>query len=124
VIEYVYRALLRATSNRSFQISDREKERTQIHDFVTSFDAKDVPTTLYISGLPGSGKTALVNSVLDKLDSSKLKVISINCMTLNSIDALWERLLEELDEKKKSKTKQVSSQEVVECVLSTIKTKW
>jgi cell division control protein 6 len=79
---------------------------------------------LYISGLPGSGKTALVNSVLDKLDSSDLKVISINCMALNGIDALWERLLEELDDKKKSRTKQVSGQEAVERVLSTMKTQW
>lgn len=49
---------------------------------------------LYISGSPGTGKTALVNSVLSTLSPDEL--ISINCMALTTLDELWVRLLEEL----------------------------
>lgn len=66
--------------------------------------ASAVNTTLYISGSPGTGKTALVNSVLRDLESEPgLKVVSVNCMALNNVDALWDHLLDELMDGKKVK---------------------
>jgi cell division control protein 6 len=71
---------------------------------VDSTDASTMETTLYISGSPGTGKTALVNSVLRDLESGPdLKVVSVNCMALNNVDALWNHLLDELLDGKKVK---------------------
>ncbi|KAJ7282967.1 hypothetical protein C8J57DRAFT_1219121 [Mycena rebaudengoi] len=79
-------------------MAGRDSERAAISAFFSSLETEaDLVeyTSLYISGSPGTGKTALVNSV-----------ISINCMALNSVDALWERLVEELggtsDKKRKT----------------------
>lgn len=62
---------------------------------------------MYISGTPGTGKTALVNSVLRSFEepegTSDLRVASINCMALNGLDALWDRLYEELCRTRPSK---------------------
>lgn len=115
------RALLRATCNGTSQMAGRDQERAAVEEFASSFDDADAYTTLYISGSPGTGKTALVNSVLCGLD---VNVISINCMTLNNIDALWERLLDELDLRKRNKTrsKKIGGKAAVEKLLSTLET--
>ena len=119
------RALLRATCNGSFQFSGRDQERTIIKDFVQSFASKDTPTTLYISGAPGSGKTALVNSVFDTCELSDVKIISINCMALDGVDALWLRLVEEMESgKETARGKTVSGRGRVERVLSNLRSKW
>jgi cell division control protein 6 len=118
------RALLRPSCS-GVSIAGRDKEREAIRDFVGSFESDDVPTTLYISGSPGSGKTALVNAVLDMLDKSDVRIMPINCMALSGIDELWERLLEDLDGgKKKTKTKPASTKEAVERLFTNLKTRW
>lgn len=73
-----------------------------------AMDIDTYKTTLYISGSPGTGKTALVNAVLCDLNKSQtdVKVISINCMALNNVDALWVHLLDELLDGKKVKGQQ------------------
>ncbi|OAX44149.1 P-loop containing nucleoside triphosphate hydrolase protein [Rhizopogon vinicolor AM-OR11-026] len=94
------RGLLRSTSTSLSPIACREDERQLILEFITSSWSNNEYTSLYISGTPGTGKTALVNSVLRSLEQSEgtsdLRVISINCMALGGIDALWDRLYEEL----------------------------
>lgn len=74
-------------------------EKELITRFVKSNDEE---TTLYISGPPGTGKTALVNSILRDFTSDS-RVISINCMALNTVDELWDRIIEELADPKKVK---------------------
>jgi cell division control protein 6 len=119
------RALLRATCDGQLEIAGRDEERNVIREFAVSFANKDVSSTLYISGSPGSGKTALVNSVLDSLDDSGVRVITVNCMALNSVDALWERLLEEVSAgAKKPRAKSTSVKEGLDRALSDNKTKW
>ncbi|KAG0703233.1 P-loop containing nucleoside triphosphate hydrolase protein [Suillus ampliporus] len=101
------RGLLCSTSTTSSPIAGREDERQRILEFITSSWSHDAHTSLYISGTPGTGKTALVNSVLRSLEKSEetsdLKVISINCMALTGVDPLWDRLSEELSRTKPSK---------------------
>jgi cell division control protein 6 len=94
-------------------------------------DTDDAPTTLYISGSPGCGKTALVNSVLGQLnpESNGVKIIFINCMALNSLGALWERMFEELDAARKqkpspSKSRKEKGREAIVSLLSGLRTKW
>ncbi|KAG2148318.1 P-loop containing nucleoside triphosphate hydrolase protein [Suillus cothurnatus] len=101
------RGLLRSTSTSASPIAGREDERQRILEFITSSWCDSAHTSLYISGTPGTGKTALVNSVLRSFEESEgtsdLRIVSINCMALNGLDALWDRLYEELCRTKASK---------------------
>ncbi|KAF7361619.1 hypothetical protein MVEN_00505100 [Mycena venus] len=127
------RALLRATCNSpATEMAGRDSERAAISAFFASFIGQGQAvehTSLYISGSPGTGKTALVNAVLRTLDVNQVKVITINCMALNSVDTLWERLVEELgataDKKRKTAVRPKKSQgrDTVDAQLAIIPTK-
>ncbi|GLB45080.1 putative AAA domain containing protein [Lyophyllum shimeji] len=120
------RALLRSTCDANTQIAGRQSERATIEAFLTSFlgnsaESDDAQSTsLYISGSPGTGKTALVNAVIREL-TTDAKIVFINCMALNSVESLWERLIEELDDQQKRKsgrTKKAKGRDAVESLLS------
>ncbi|KAJ6498999.1 P-loop containing nucleoside triphosphate hydrolase protein [Mycena sanguinolenta] len=127
------RALLRGTCNSSATgMAGRDSERAAITAFFASLidEVDDVEHTgLYISGSPGSGKTALVNSILRTLDDNHVKVVTINCMALNSVDVLWERLIEELgttaDKKRKTagRAKKLQGRDAVDALLAVFPTK-
>ncbi|KAF8552500.1 P-loop containing nucleoside triphosphate hydrolase protein [Imleria badia] len=97
------RALLRSTCNGTFTIAGRSAERDVITKFVASAretTVSDAPlkSSLFISGTPGTGKTALVNSVLTGLEYCQdLKVITVNCMALNNVDDLWNCICENIE---------------------------
>lgn len=111
-------------------MSGRATERKLIADFVSSFlrapsSAPD-HSTLYISGSPGTGKTALVNALLgemrDDLTDTVVTVITVNCMALNSIEALLERLNEEFSDTKKPRNKGGKPRKTKETPLQTLDT--
>lgn len=122
------RGLLRSTSTSVSPIAGREDERQRILEFITSSWSDSAHTSLYISGTPGTGKTALVNSVLRSFEESEgtsdLRVVSINCMALNGLDALWDRLYEELcrtrPSKNAAKTCKAKGKQAVEKALSSL----
>jgi cell division control protein 6 len=126
------RALLRATCDSSTEFAGRIPERQFIGNFITEF-IKSGPVSevtkpvLYISGSPGCGKTALVNSILAtsevELLENNINLVSINCMALNGLEAVWERLVEELGSSDKRKVK-TRNCEVVENLLSNGTSKW
>lgn len=77
----------------------RETERTVIESFLHSLDSDSDVTesVLYVSGTPGTGKTALVNSIIASTNvAGDVKVVFINCMAITGMDALWEKLAGEL----------------------------
>ncbi|KAI0256195.1 P-loop containing nucleoside triphosphate hydrolase protein [Lactifluus subvellereus] len=120
------RALLRATCNGSADIAGRIPERQFIRDFITEFigsrpTAQAIKPVLYISGSPGCGKTALVNSILATFEvallENNVKIVVINCMALNGLEAVWERLIEELGSPDKRRGK-ARSCEIVGTMLS------
>ena len=126
------RALLRATCNTSAEIAGRIPERQSIRNFITEFIntspvSQVTKPVLYISGSPGCGKTALVNSILAasevELLENNINLLSVNCMALNSLEAVWERLVEELgsQDKRRGKTR---SYEIAEKLLSNRASKW
>ncbi|KAL5524143.1 hypothetical protein ACEPAG_8316 [Sanghuangporus baumii] len=95
------RGLLRTTSDSAYSMSleGREAERAVIESFLHSLDSDSDVTesVLYVSGSPGTGKTALVNSIIASAKvADDVKVIFINCMAITGMDALWEKLAEEL----------------------------
>ncbi|KAH8083804.1 P-loop containing nucleoside triphosphate hydrolase protein [Cristinia sonorae] len=101
------RALLRATCNNTGGLSGRTAEAATIQCFVRSFltssNADEAEhTVLYISGSPGTGKTALVTTVLNDLNpeltAAAVTFVSVNCMALGNVDALWDRLIEVLSD--------------------------
>lgn len=82
-------------------MAGREKEQTIIESFLHGFDEDmDVPErVLYVSGTPGTGKTALVNSILSNISlDNDVKTIFLNCMAIPNMDSLWQRLEEELSD--------------------------
>ena len=126
------RALLRATCDSSTELAGRIPERQFIRNFLTDFIklrsvSKVTRPVLYISGSPGCGKTALVNSILAtseaELLANNINLVSVNCMALNGLEAVWDRLVEELgfSNKRRAKTR---SCEVVENLLSNRTSKW
>jgi cell division control protein 6 len=124
------KALLRSTSNGAGDMPGRESESQTIRQFITSFlddasgRAEDV-SALYISGTPGTGKTALVHSVLGSLDlkSKDVRPVVINCMALNNLDSLRDRLVEEFGSKA-VKAKKFKSKRTMETIFSEMQTKW
>ncbi|KAF9482254.1 P-loop containing nucleoside triphosphate hydrolase protein [Pholiota conissans] len=135
-IETRIRALLRSTCNNTqTEMAGREAERTSILEFLSSFIEGNsmvedkAASSMFISGSPGTGKTALVNSIIRQLSSSNdtdVKVVSINCMALKSVDALWERMIEELTTgpKRKVAGKKLKGRETVQSLLATLKVKY
>ncbi|KAG8878813.1 AAA ATPase [Tulasnella sp. 332] len=93
-------------------ITARDKERRTIEEyllcggFLSPKDAMDVDpsgniiSSLYISGSPGTGKTALVTDILQKLQDRKdlrsYTVVYVNCMGLSDVKTVWERVWEAL----------------------------
>jgi len=131
------RALLRSTCNSThIPITGRQSERDTILDFVKPFidntvmDHDKIQSSMFISGSPGTGKTALVTRIVRELVTehpSDLKVISINCMALKTLDTLWERMIDELDLvafQKRSAGKKAKGREAVQALLRTSKLKW
>lgn len=113
-------------------MSGREEERATIESFLLGFDTKspeEVQPVLYVSGSPGTGKTALVNSILASMPmTSDTRVVFVNCMAYKNVDELWERLGEDVFApiaKNGRKTKKSYSKENVIKMFETEKnTKW
>ncbi|KAF9063041.1 P-loop containing nucleoside triphosphate hydrolase protein [Rhodocollybia butyracea] len=126
------RALLRANGNETASMPGREPERQNISEFITTFMSRsDVKTfhSLYISGSPGSGKTALMNEILGSLSTElkQVKVVNINCMALRNIEALWDRLVDEFEgvlqkKRKLASTRKARGREAVDLILSEMST--
>ena len=83
---------------------------------------------MFISGAPGTGKTALVNAMIRGLsvDHPEVQVIAINCMVLKDLDALWERMIEEFRDasNKRSFGKKSKSRDIVKSMLNALNVKW
>ncbi|CAL1707027.1 unnamed protein product [Somion occarium] len=133
------RALLRATCNNASSIAGRDAERDEIIKFlqpflqtgVSSDIAGDQHSVLYISGSPGTGKTALVNDVLrtmaaDLADDS-VNLFTVNCMALGNVEALWATLIQALQGGKvkpnKGRINKDTSRQTLEHLLSTRQSK-
>ncbi|KAG8691746.1 AAA ATPase [Ceratobasidium sp. 423] len=91
------RALLRPGIG---EVIGRDKERAILTNFLAPFVAGTPhgPTdklAAYISGAPGTGKTALVSEVLRTVAKDQVKGIYINCTGFKEESSVWARVLEE-----------------------------
>lgn len=75
------------------QLTSREREAQYISDFLHKSVKMNMANSLYISGPPGTGKTAQVQLLLQQYEkSSKIRVVKINCMTLNNPEQIFHEI--------------------------------
>lgn len=91
------RALLRPGVG---EVIGRDKERAILTDFLAPFVAGTPQSSTnklaaYISGAPGTGKTALVSEVLRTVAKDEVKGIYVNCTGFKEESSVWARVLEE-----------------------------
>ena len=75
----------------------REDERIELTEFIQARLDKTSGGCTYVSGPPGTGKSAMVNEVMTNFESSDiLKKVYINCMSIKTSGDLYGNLLENL----------------------------
>ncbi|KAM4623254.1 cell division control protein 6 homolog [Discoglossus pictus] len=76
----------------------RENETATIQNFLKRHVCQEKAGSLYISGAPGTGKTACLSKILQesKEDLKKCKTVYINCMSLRSSQAVFRAIAEEI----------------------------
>uniref|UniRef100_A0A8C5QDI0 Cell division control protein n=1 Tax=Leptobrachium leishanense TaxID=445787 RepID=A0A8C5QDI0_9ANUR len=78
----------------------RDKETESIQRFLKTHVSCGKPGSLYISGAPGTGKTACLNKLLHENPNLKnCKTVYINCMALRSSHAVFPAIAEEISVK-------------------------
>lgn len=79
------------------QLVGREDERKQLESFMGRLGSSSPSGCLYVSGPPGTGKSAMVQDTTKELaGESGVKYAYINCMSVKSSKDLYLTLLEEL----------------------------
>ncbi|NXW56475.1 CDC6 protein, partial [Eurystomus gularis] len=93
--QQVKRALHAAVPDR---LHAREKEMGIIRQFLQEHVCGRRPGSLYISGAPGTGKTACLSRVLldCKDELARSKTIMVNCMSLSSPQSVFPAVAQEL----------------------------
>ena len=75
----------------------REEERNELNNFIRGGIESKSGCSLYVSGPPGTGKSALVNEVCEDLQGlENVKTAYINCMSVNHTQDIYGKLLEDL----------------------------
>ncbi|XP_063062541.1 cell division control protein 6 homolog [Engraulis encrasicolus] len=80
------------------RLLSREAERASIVSFLEAHVVPGLPSSLYISGAPGTGKTACLNCVLQEREDllKGVEKVVVNCMTLRSSHSIFPLLAEKL----------------------------
>uniref|UniRef100_A0A674MBN2 Cell division control protein n=1 Tax=Takifugu rubripes TaxID=31033 RepID=A0A674MBN2_TAKRU len=80
------------------RLLSREAERESIRLFLEEKVLQRHPGSLYISGAPGTGKTACLNCALQEMKArlSAVQSVVVNCMTLRSSLAIFSLLADKL----------------------------
>ncbi|KND01736.1 AAA family ATPase CDC6 [Spizellomyces punctatus DAOM BR117] len=95
------KALFRRCNTPS-RLVGRETERRTIQTFWEDHVIKGNPGSLYISGCPGTGKTALleeiVNRMEERVDEARhaLRIVKLNCMSVKDPKMIYPKLLAEI----------------------------
>lgn len=74
-------------SSNPGKLTGRDNERHELHRFIEQQLRLDGGGCLYVSGPPGTGKSALLNEVQDQFrETAGLKIGSVNCMSIRNAD--------------------------------------
>lgn len=75
----------------------RDSERQQLRDFITNSASTCLGGCTYVSGPPGTGKSALAHEVLEEFEGvSNVQISIINCVTLRTATQVYGKMLEDL----------------------------
>ncbi|XP_045029266.1 cell division control protein 6 homolog [Daphnia magna] len=78
----------------------RDKELAVIENFMRPLIDERKPGSMYISGRPGTGKTACVTHILsNKTFSGRFELIFVNCMLLRTPASIFQHIAQQLDAK-------------------------
>ncbi|KAM8878696.1 cell division control protein 6 homolog isoform 2-T2 [Spinachia spinachia] len=80
------------------RLLSREAERGAIRSFLEEKALRRLPGSLYISGAPGTGKTACLTCVLHEMTAAlaPLQTVLVNCMSLRSSHGIFPLLADKL----------------------------
>ncbi|KAF5275688.1 hypothetical protein FQA39_LY06800 [Lamprigera yunnana] len=100
-LQNVRRALHSSVPTR---LPGRDKELKQLKEFIITCIKNETSGSLYISGPPGTGKTAALSLILEDTHI-ELKKVFINCTAVKSSDAIYARIVKDLELKPIGRTK-------------------
>ena len=87
-------------STKPLKLEAREKEREILEQFLQQKVQKYLPCSMYISGNPGTGKSALVEEFLEEKKSlfrkNNIHVVKINCMSVKEVKKIYHEIVVEL----------------------------
>lgn len=87
------------------QLVGREDERAQLEAFMRRLNSSNPHGCLYVSGPPGTGKSAMVQDTTKKVaNTTEVTYTYINCMSIKSSKDLYATLLDSLDQDKTATT--------------------
>ncbi|KAF1815857.1 cell division control protein Cdc6 [Eremomyces bilateralis CBS 781.70] len=90
--------LLFARSIQPGRLVGRDHERQELQDFIASHTSEKMPGSLYISGPPGTGKSALVTEVFQDLHlDESIKSATINCVGAKTSKDIIGRIFEKFE---------------------------
>ncbi|XP_075532886.1 cell division cycle 6 [Dermacentor variabilis] len=82
------------TSQSSVRVVGRQREMEAMKDFLHSNLRAGSSGSLYVSGAPGTGKTACLSQILESSkDLFKFQYVFVNCMTLQSSSAIYQKII-------------------------------
>lgn len=87
-----------ARGANSGRLIGRDSEREKVHDFIKDCVDAHKGGCLYISGPPGTGKSAMVGEVCRDMDLSKVKVSHVNCVSMRNARDVYSKLVQDFCE--------------------------
>ncbi|OOQ90812.1 putative cell division control protein Cdc6 [Penicillium brasilianum] len=87
-----------ARGANSGRLVGRETEREKVATFIEDCVKTQKGGCLYISGPPGTGKSAMVNEVCQDMDLSDVKVSHVNCVSMRNARDVYSKLIQDFDE--------------------------
>ncbi|XP_055382672.1 cell division control protein 6 homolog isoform X2 [Condylostylus longicornis] len=87
----------------------REKEFAELEQFLNQHIENETSGSLYVSGQPGTGKTACISKLLKcEKFSQKLNKVYINCTSISTVASIYKKIKTELKIKSAGKTEKES----------------
>ncbi|SMR55422.1 unnamed protein product [Zymoseptoria tritici ST99CH_1A5] len=85
-------------SSNPGKLVGRDEERAQLSEFISTASAAKSTGCLYVSGPPGTGKSALLDEVIrEHTEDGKIPLSVVNCMSVRNAKDLSQKLAEDLD---------------------------
>lgn len=87
-----------ARGANSGRLVGRETEREKVASFIEECLDSQKGSCLYISGPPGTGKSAMVHEVCGDIDLSNVRVSHVNCVSMRNARDVYSKLIQDFCE--------------------------